>query len=79
MIDNENSVKDLEIQMYETLVPGAKQIKVAALIYDAFCERDDWPPDAEINEALGILISREDIQSFGIITKWRHSEILREI
>lgn len=38
---------------------------------------DDEPTLAKVNAALDILAQRSDVQAFGNIANWRHSEILR--
>ncbi len=62
--------------MYQTLVAGKPQIKIATLIARA-CHGSEMPDDAVIAETLKELIGREDIQCFGDIQQWRHSEIVR--
>ncbi|MBM1312035.1 hypothetical protein JQT66_17480 [Sulfitobacter mediterraneus] len=71
-----DSISDLETAMYEALDPGKPQIKVAMLVARTFgdCE---LAADDTINIALERLASRADIQSFGLINRWRHSEIKR--
>ena len=69
-------IDHLEAAMYATLVPGAPQIKVARLVTDA-CDIDNLPPENTINAALERLVTRHDIDAFGIIKRWRHSEIRR--
>ena len=71
-----DSINDLEMAMYETLVPGKPQIKVAMLIVRAF-GTDDLPAEDGIDAALERLAERQDIETFGMIKRWRHSEIRR--
>jgi hypothetical protein len=71
-----NGAQDLEQGLYEALVPGAPQMKVARLILTAFPNTDDWEKE-EIDEALSRLIHRPDIEPFGDIYNWRYSEIRR--
>ena len=71
-----DNINDLEMAMYETLVPGRLQIKVAMLIVRAF-GTDDFPAEDSINAALERLAERQDIETFGMIKRWRHSEIRR--
>ena len=69
-------IDHLEAAMYAALAPGAPQIKVARLVTDA-CDIDNLPPENTINAALERLVTRHDIDAFGIIKRWRHSEIRR--
>jgi len=69
-------IRILENAMYEALVPGAPQIKIAALIVRTF-GTDELPHECSIDAALYRLIARGDITSFGVIRRWRHSEIMR--
>ena len=71
-----DKINDLEMAMYEALVLGRPQIKVAMLIVHAF-GTDDLPADASIDAALERLVMRQDIEAFGVIKHWRHSEIRR--
>ena len=71
-----DKINDLEMAMYETLVPGRPQIKVAMLIVRAF-GTDDLPAEDSIDAALERLAERQDIEAFGMIKRWRHSEIKR--
>lgn len=69
---------DLEERLYSTLVPGQPQIKIAMLISRAF-EDDSIPSDLRVNAALDQLISRTDIEAYGLIHNWRKSEIRRKV
>jgi len=73
---SDDSINDIEATMYETLLPGKPQIKVAMLIGPAF-RTDNLPDDDLIDAALMLLAKRQDIQTFGAIKRWRHSEISR--
>ena len=69
-------VKQIEDRLHATLVPDAAQIKVAMLIGRAFKDLD-IPPDEAVNAALRNLAQRPDVETFGDIYRWRHSEIKR--
>ena len=69
-------ISDLELAMYDALVAGKPQIKVALLIVRTF-GTDDLPADDRIDAALERLADRQDIEAFGVIKRWRHSEIRR--
>ncbi|MEO1176208.1 MAG: hypothetical protein AAFV87_03470 [Pseudomonadota bacterium] len=71
-----DNINDLEMVMYETLVPGRPEIKVAMLIVRAF-GTDDLPAEDSIEAALERLAERQDIETFGMIKRWRHSEVRR--
>lgn len=71
-----DKINDLEMAMYETLVPGRPEIKVAMLIVRAF-GTDDLPAVDSIEAALERLAERQDIETFGMIKRWRHSEVRR--
>ncbi len=71
-----DNINDLEMAMYETLVPGRPEIKVAMLIVRAF-GTDDLPAEDSIEAALERLAERQDIETFGMIKRWRHSEVKR--
>lgn len=71
-----DTINDLEMAMYETLAPGQPQIKVALLILRAF-GTDDPPAGDRIDAALERLAGRQDIETFGMIQRWRHCEIRR--
>ena len=58
------------------LVPGKPQIKIAMLIARVF-RTDELPSDDRIDAALERLAARQDIEAFGVIKRWRHSEIKR--
>ena len=73
---SDGSISELEIAMYEPLVPGRPQIKVAMLIVRAF-GIDGRPAEDSIDAALQRLAKRQDIETFGLIKRWRHSEIRR--
>ncbi|MGR3647647.1 MAG: hypothetical protein ACU0BJ_04330 [Shimia sp.] len=70
-----HDIEAVEKLFYAQLVPDKPQIKIAMLLVRAFDE--ELPPDGTINMALDKLILRHDIQSFGLIHDWRHSEIKR--
>ena len=70
------SLIEIEELLYKQLRVGAPCIKIAMLISCAF-EGRDFPPDELINEALEHLARRKDVETFGIIQKWRRSEIKR--
>ena len=69
-------VDDLETAMYEALVPGEAQIKVALLIIRTF-GTDDLPAATSIDAALERLAARDDVAIYGLIKHWRRSEIMR--
>jgi hypothetical protein len=69
-------VGKIEDQLYKTLAPAARQIKVAMLLARAFPDLD-LPGDEIINNALDILAERHDIETFGDFHQWRRSEIRR--
>lgn len=71
----EDNVREVEAALYETLVPGKPQIKVAMLIVRTFTE--EIPAENTIDSALERLVLREDIKLFGLNNRWRHSEIKR--
>lgn len=71
-----DNINDLEMAMYETLVLGRPQIKIAMLIGRAFGTHD-LPAEDSIDAALERLAERQDIETFGMIKRWRHSEIRR--
>lgn len=80
MIPATDDLARIEAQLYATLVPGAKQIKVALLVVRAFppnSSKQDCPDDETIDRALGRLVTRPDVRSLGPIHRWRHSEIMR--
>ena len=66
---------DIEDALYACLVPGAPQIKVAMLIGRAF--GPNLPVETTVDEALQSLARRPDIETFGMISNWRRSEIKR--
>jgi hypothetical protein len=68
--------QELERPLYEALIVGAPQMKVTRLILRVVPDTDDWDHE-EIDEALSRLIHRPDIEPFGDIHNWRHSEIRR--
>ncbi len=70
------NINDLEMAMYEALVPGRPQIKVAMLIARAFGTAN-LPAEESIDAALERLVERHDIETFGMTKRWRHSEIRR--
>ncbi|MCT4558357.1 MAG: hypothetical protein N4A61_09900 [Pelagimonas sp.] len=69
-------VCDLELAMYDALIAGGLQIKVALLIARTF-GTEDPVAEARIKAALERLAQRHDIEVFGNINRWRHSEIRR--
>lgn len=71
-----SDISDLELAMYDALVAGKPQIKVAMLIVRTF-GTDDLPAEDRINAALERLADRQDIETFGVIKRWRYSEIRR--
>ena len=71
-----DSINELETAMYETLIPGKPQIEVAMLIARTF-GTDEYPADASIDAAVERLMTRQDVEAFGVIKRWRHSEIRR--
>ena len=73
---SDGSISDLELAMYNRLVAGKPQIKVVMLIARTF-EADALPADDCIDAALERLAARHDIETFGLIKRWRHSEIRR--
>lgn len=73
---SDGSINELEMAMYEALAAGKPQIKVAMLIVRAF-GTDDLPAEDSIDAALERLAERQDIETFGMIKRWRHSEIRR--
>lgn len=73
---NGGSLSDLELAMYDTLGAGKPEIKVAMLIVRTF-GTDDLPAKDSIDAALERLAERQDIETFGMVKRWRHSEIRR--
>jgi len=69
-----NTATEIELRFYEMLVAGRHQIKVAMLIARTF-KGQEIPDDALINEALDLLVRREDIEVLGPYNRWRRSEI----
>ncbi|WP_152912478.1 hypothetical protein [Candidatus Rhodobacter oscarellae] len=69
-------IAQVEDRLYATLVPGARQIKVSMLLVKAFPHLD-FPADEIVNSALATLAERHDVEIFGDVNEWRHSEILR--
>lgn len=76
VIDNQ-SIRRIEEKLYSALLPGRPQIKIARLVHEAFSSEEAQPDEEDINRALALLVSRNDVHSFGSITNWRHSEIVR--
>jgi hypothetical protein len=64
-------------------LPFSSRKKVALIVVLAtsnlpeFENLDDEPTLAKVNAALDILVQRSDVQAFGNIENWRHSEIFR--
>ena len=75
MTDSQD-IDAVERLLYAQLVPDNPQIKIAMLVASAFGD-DEIPTDETVNLALDKLVLRHNIQSFGLIHKWRHSEIMR--
>lgn len=73
---NGDNISNLELAMYDTLVAGKPQIKVAMLIVCTF-GTNDLPAEDSIDAALERLAERQDIETFGMIKRWRHSEVRR--
>lgn len=73
---NKLEIESIERALYSTLVLEGRQIKIAMLLVKALGS-SDFPADDIVNLALDKLVIRDDIQSFGRIHKWRHSEIKR--
>ena len=69
--------KELEQKLYDALIPGTPQIKVAKLIYDVFGSVSEWNEESLINEALDRLIHRKNVRHEGFVYRWRYSEIKR--
>ena len=67
----------LEELLYQILVPGGRQIKTALLIARA-CKTEEISEGDVLDAALDLLWQRQDIEVFGSIHKWRHSEIRRK-
>ncbi|MEO0979189.1 MAG: hypothetical protein AAFY24_18115 [Pseudomonadota bacterium] len=72
----DDEITDLETALYNGLVPGRHQIKVAMLVGMTFGGKT-IRSDEIVNAALERLVRRDDIQSFGNIRNWRRSEIRR--
>lgn len=66
----------IEEKLYANLILGASNIKTAMLLARTF-PVGELPDEEIINQALHKLSQRHDVTSFGIITKWRHSEFIR--
>ena len=69
--------KELEQKLYDALIPGTPQIKVAKLIYDVFGSASEWNEESLINEALDRLIHRKNVRHEGFVYRWPYSEIKR--
>ncbi|WP_420332409.1 hypothetical protein [Roseibium sp.] len=69
-------IADLENALYDKLVPGRHQIKVAMLVAITF-DGKTISSDEIVNAALEHLVRRTDIESFGNTRNWRRSEIRR--
>ena len=65
---------EIESRLYRALEPGKPQIKIAMMVARAF-KNEDIPDEREVTKAIKTLVQRNDIQSFGQVTNWRHSEI----
>lgn len=66
----------IEWQLYQALCDDGQRKKVASLLMSALT-LEDFPTDEIINQALDQLAMRPDIETFGDIHLWRHSEIRR--
>lgn len=66
----------VEQLLYAQLVPDSPQIKIAMLVARAFHDNKILT-DETVDLAMSRLVLRHDIQSFGVIRNWRHSEIKR--
>lgn len=73
---------ELAERMLSHLPLGSRK-KVALIVVLATCNLtefenlDDEPTLAKVNAALDILVQRSDVQAYGNIENWRHSEIFR--
>lgn len=74
--DTGGKVAELEQRLYRSLVVGAPSQKTARLLVTAL-GTEEFPEESVVNEALKLLISREDIMVLGLVQNWRSSEISR--
>ncbi|SFR32051.1 hypothetical protein SAMN04488005_0237 [Yoonia tamlensis] len=74
MMQDNLQVIRIESEFYDALVHRKRQTKVAMLIATTFRDKE-IPSEEYINLALDQLVLREDVQSFGLIHRWRHSEL----
>jgi Prokaryotic glutathione synthetase, ATP-grasp domain len=69
--------QELEQKLYDALIPGAHQIKVAKLIGQVFTDVIEWREESLINQALDRLIQRGNVRHEGFVYRWGYSEIAR--
>ena len=70
------TIEEILHQLYEALTPDARPRKVARLVSELVGLEVDQS-EVLINDALNRLAQLPDIETYGDIRKWRHSEIMR--
>lgn len=71
------TIEDILHQLYEALPPGARPRKVARLVSD-LVDVDIDQSEPLISDALFRLAQLPNIETYGDISRWRHSEIMRK-
>lgn len=71
-----DEIFQLETELYDRMVPGGHQMKVAMLLAMTFGGRT-MPSETIVGAALERLVQRQDVEAIGNIRNWRRSEIRR--